>query len=265
MGKDIVKYRYIILIFFAILLAVSVAFLPKMISKVNYDLTSYLPAGYDTYDGYQFLSEQFNIHGDVEIGVEATYDEAKKVVNQITAIDGVTSATWADMLTYMIDFGIYAEDDANFIALRKVLTDSPTMTNDGQKHNWAVLVTLKYPPSSTEAIEIFQKIKTALKDTVGATNYSMSGMTEQANALFETVFDEIGIYCIIAGIVVLFLLAITTSSLMEPIILLLTMVISILINLGTNVLFPSTSIITFACTAILQIGLSMDYALFLLH
>ncbi|MEG2688754.1 MAG: hypothetical protein RSA24_06260, partial [Clostridia bacterium] len=145
MGKDIVKYRYIILIFFAILLAVSVAFLPKMISKVNYDLTSYLPAGYDTYDGYQFLSEQFNIHGDVEIGVEATYDEAKKVVNQITAIDGVTSATWADMLTYMIDFGIYAEDDANFIALRKVLTDSPTMTNDGQKHNWAVLVTLKYP------------------------------------------------------------------------------------------------------------------------
>lgn len=267
-GKKIVKLRYIILALFIAALVAAGMMLPDMIGKVNYDLTSYLPEGYDTYDGYQFISENFEIHGDVEIGVEAKYADVKRAADAISKIDGVTGVTWADMLSYLIDFGVYDKNDpeslAKFEKLYSVLTDAP-VTDDGQAHNWAVLVTLKYPPSSTEAIKIFQQIKTTLGDTVGAGNFAMSGMTEQANALFETVFDELWLYCLIAGIVVLIILAFTTNSLMEPIILLLTLGISIIVNLGTNAWFPSTSIITFACTAILQLGLSMDYAIFMLH
>lgn len=255
------------------LIVVSVIFLPKMISKVNYDLTSYLPEGYETRDGYEFLSETFNIHGDVEIGVETSREKMSKAAERIFALDGVTNTVWAEYLEMLVQFGVYSPDSEEFGALYDVLTDAPVPTIDGEgnfvydqgTYNWALLITLKYPPSSQEAIKIYGQIVDILNEEVGENNFAASGMTEQANALYETVFDEIWLYCLIAGIVVLIILLVTTNSLIEPIILLLTMVISIIINMGTNVIFPSTSIITFACGAILQLGLSMDYAIFLLH
>lgn len=273
MGKGIVKARYIILAVFVALIVVSVIFLPKMISKVNYDLTSYLPEGYETRDGYEFLSETFNIHGDVEIGVETSREKMSKAAERIFALDGVTNTVWAEYLEMLVQFGVYSPDSEEFGALYDVLTDAPVPTIDSEgnfvydqgTYNWALLITLKYPPSSQEAIKIYGQIVDILNEEVGENNFAASGMTEQANALYETVFDEIWLYCLIAGIVVLIILLVTTNSLIEPIILLLTMVISIIINMGTNVIFPSTSIITFACGAILQLGLSMDYAIFLLH
>lgn len=273
MGKGIVKARYIILAVFVALIVVSVIFLPKMISKVNYDLTSYLPEGYETRDGYEFLSETFNIHGDVEIGVETSREKMSKAAERIFALDGVTNTVWAEYLEMLVQFGVYSPDSEEFGALYDVLTDAPVPTIDSEgnfvydqgTYNWALLITLKYPPSSQEAIKIYGQIVDILNEEVGENNFAASGMTEQANALYETVFDEIWLYCLIAGIVVLIILLVTTNSLIEPIVLLLTMVISIIINMGTNVIFPSTSIITFACGAILQLGLSMDYAIFLLH
>lgn len=287
MGKGIVKLRYVILAIFIALIVVSVILLPDMISKVNYDLTSYLPEGYETHDGYEFLSENFHIHGDVEIGVKTTRDKIRSVAEKVVALDGVTNAVWAEYLEMLVQFGVYDIDDEDFLSIYKVLvadedgnapaislvTDgkgNTTVTDDGAAYNWALLITMEYPPSSQEAIKIFGQITDILDAEVGSDEngtplYSMSGMTEQANALYETVFDEIWLYCVIAGIVVLILLLVTTNSLIEPIVLLLTMVISIIINMGTNALFPSTSIITFACGAILQLGLSMDYAIFLLH
>lgn len=274
MGKKIVKYRYIILIAFVVILGVSAAFLPTMIEKVNYDLTSYLPDDYETSKGYEFLSDNFNIHGDVEIGLTATRPQIEKAAEDILAIEGVTNTVWAKYFEMLLEFGVYDASDADFAHLYSILTNAPLPTQDGDgklvfdettSYNWALLVTLRYPPSSQEAIKVFGQITDILNDTVGEGNFATAGMTEQANALFETVFDELWIYLIVAGIVVVIILALTTNSLMEPIILLLTLGISIVINLGTNAIFPSTSMITFAVTAILQLGLSMDYAIFLLH
>lgn len=277
MGKGIVKYRYVILAVFIALIAVSAAFLPTMINKVNYDLTSYLPDDYETSKGYAFLSETFNIHGDVEIGVTATHEEIAQAADEILKLEGVTNAVWAQYMEMLLDFGIYSANDAEFTEMYNIFTDAlakgaATVTEDGAieyadgaECNWALLITMKYPPSSQEAIKVFGEIETILKNVAGEGNYAMSGMTEQANALYETVFDELWIYMLAAGIVVLIILALTTNSLMEPLILILTLAVSIIINLGTNAIFPSTSMITFAVTAILQLGLSMDYAIFLLH
>ena len=277
MGKGIVKYRYVILAVFIALIAVSAAFLPTMINRVNYDLTSYLPDDYETSKGYAFLSETFNIHGDVEIGVTATHEEIEQAANEILELEGVTNAVWAQYMEMLLDFGIYSPDDEEFTEMYNIFTDAlakgaATVSadgtleyKDGAECNWALLVTMKYPPSSQEAIKVFGEIETILKNVAGEGSYAMSGMTEQANALYETVFDELWIYLVAAGIVVLLILAFTTNSLMEPLILVLTLAVSIVINLGTNAIFPSTSMITFAVTAILQLGLSMDYAIFLLH
>ena len=280
MGKFIVKYRYIFLAVFVGLLILCGAFIPTMISRVNYDLTSYLPEGYDTNDGYDFLSETFNIHGDVEAGVLGTREQIAEAATQIAEVEGVTGAIWANMVEMLLEFGVYEPDEngefsEDFKTIYGVLTDAPVpkmVDNEivyeeaeGTAYNWAILVTLKYPPSTPQAIEAYGKIVEILKNVVGENSYSTSGMTEQANALYETVFDEIWIYLIAAGIVVIAILLITTNSIMEPLILILTLVISIVINLGSNAIFSSTSIITFAIGAILQLGLSMDYAIFLMH
>lgn len=281
MGKFIVKYRYIFLAVFVGLLILCGAFIPTMINRVNYDLTSYLPSGYDTNDGYDFLSQNFNIHGDVEAGVLGTREQIAEAATQIADVEGVTGAIWANMVEMLLEFGVYQPDpetgefDEDFKTIYGVLTDAPVpkMINgeivydeaEGTAYNWAILVTLEYPPSTPQAIEAYGKIVEILKNVVGENNYSTSGMTEQANALYETVFDEIWIYLIVAGIVVIAILLVTTNSLMEPLILILTLVISIVINLGSNAIFSSTSIITFAIGAILQLGLSMDYAIFLMH
>ena len=285
MGKGIVKYRYVILAVFIALIVVSVIFLPTMIERVNYDLTSYLPDDYETSKGYAFLSETFNIHGDVEIGVTATRGEISKAAEEILKLDGVTNAIWAQYMETLLELGVYSADDGEFLDMYNIFTDALDkgavqkdadgnavldengnfVYVDGKECNWALLVTLRYPPSSQEAIRVFGEIENVLNDIAGEGSYAMSGMTEQANALYETVFDELWIYLVAAGIVVLVILAFTTNSLMEPIILILTLGVSIIINLGTNTIFPSTSMITFAVTAILQLGLSMDYAIFLLH
>ena len=280
LGKFIVKYRYIFLAVFVGLLILCGAFIPTMINRVNYDLTSYLPSGYDTNDGYQFLSDTFSIHGDVEAGVYGTRADIAEIAAGIEKVDGVTGVIWADMVEMLLEYGVYEPDESgefndDFKLIYSVLTDAsaPTMKDgvldygdaDTTPHNWAVLVTLSYPPSTPEAIEAFGKIEEVLGGVVGEGNFSMSGMTEQANALYETVFDEMWIYLLAAGIVVVVILLVTTNSLMEPLILILTLVVSIVINLGSNALFPSTSIITFAIGAILQLGLSMVYAIFLLH
>ena len=269
MGKFIVKYRYIFLAVFVGLLILCGAFIPTMINRVNYDLTSYLPSGYDTNDGYDFLSQNFNIHGDVEAGVLGTREQIAEAATQIADVEGVTGAIWANMVEMLLEFGVYQPDpetgefDEDFKTIYGVLTDAPVpkMINgeivydeaEGTAYNWAILVTLEYPPSTPQAIEAYGKIVEILKNVVGENNYSTSGMTEQANALYETVFDEIWIYLIVAGIVVIAILLVTTNSLMEPLILILTLVISIVINLGSN------------AGAILQLGLSMDYAIFLMH
>lgn len=266
MGKKIVRLRWFFLTLFTVLLVVSGILLPKMISKVNYDLTSYLPKGYSTLDGYNFL-KNFNIHGDIEIGVEGTEASVERTVSKIKTIKGVTSVSWSGDLSYLPKLGIYDLTDPNqlskYNSIRSILTDAP-ISPDTSPHNYVLLVTLNSAPSNPESIKIFQQVRKILKSEFD-TKFALFGMTEQASALFDSVFNEIIRYMLIGGIVVLIILLATTNSLIEPLILLLTLAISIFINLATNAVFKSTSIITFSCTAILQLGLSMDYAIFLLH
>ena len=232
---------------------------PSMMEKVNYDFTSYLPKGYMTSDGYDFLSQNFNIHGDVEIGIFNPSPDAKtqieQTVTEISSLEGVSMAVWAGSLDYFLDFGVYKETDQEFKDLLSILTDGK---------NWAILVTLEYPPSSREAMVIYDEITAILNQNHGD-NFYCSGMTMMAGELYSGTVDELWLYMLIAVILVVIILAFTTNSIMEPVILLMSIGISVLINLGTNAIFPSTSIVTFACSAILQLGLSMDYAIFLLH
>ena len=149
MGKFVVKYRWFFVGLFAIFLVASTVLLPKMIRKVNYDLTSYLPAGYSTLEGYKFL-KHFNIHGDIEVGVNTDEKTVRKIADELKKINGVTTLIWADQIDYLHKLGIYdlnnqAERD-KFLKLRKIMTDAPLEASSG-KYNYVLLMGFSSPPS----------------------------------------------------------------------------------------------------------------------
>lgn len=83
--------------------------------------------------------------------------------------------------------------------------------------------------------------------------------------IFDSTINEIWKYLLVAILVMFIILLLTTTSLVEPFIFMLTLGVSIVINMGTNIILPSVSVVTFAASSILQLGLSMDYAIFMMH
>ena len=256
-GEQVVKYRYIILIVFVVLFVLACVLLPKMIKSVNYDISSYLPADYSTTQGYNFLSKNFGIYGDVEIGIRTSeIEKLRNSVAEMRKVTGVSMLIWEEDVDSIVDFGLMEETDEQYQKMHSLFTDGT---------NHLILVTLDHGPSSKEALASYNGIADILNRDFGKGNYFSSGMTGQAADLFENTINEFWKYALIAVAFVIVILILTTNSVTEPFVLLLTILISILLNLGSNALFKSTSIVTFACSAILQLGLTMDYAIFLLH
>lgn len=255
----IVKYNKVILAVFIALVLLFGGLIYLVYKNVNYDITTYLPKDYNTAQGYEILNKYFNLNGDVEIGLVATEDTAKEVAEKIKSNDGVSFALWYDDLSKMENLGL--ADTPDYQKIVKVFKTH----YDGDKYNYAFLVALKDKPSTPEALETLKEIKSILSQTVGTENYHIAGMTQLSDDLYQTTLYELLVYLACAGAVVIIILLLTTSSLTEPIVLAITMVVSIILNLGSNIIFPSTSILTFACSAVLQLSLSMDYAIFLSH
>ena len=93
----------------------------------------------------------------------------------------------------------------------------------------------------------------------------VAGSAAQQLDVQQSVGREIPLVMVIAVAVVLAVLLLTSHAWLEPPVLLAVFALSILVNMGTNFLFPSVSFITFAVCAILQLALSIDYAIMLLH
>ena len=254
LSEQIVKYRYFILIVFVVLIVLAGVFLPNMIKKVNYDISSYLPEDYKTTQGFKFLSDNFNIYGDIELGIHSTDEtKVKNAVDRIkNDVEGVTMCAWQG------DF-----DGLDGVVPPEKVDELKAIFKDGD--DYLVLISLKYGSSSKEAVDRYADIVAIVDQEVGENSYVATGMTSQGADLFTNTLGEFWKYALIAVAFVIVILVLTTNSVSEPLVLILTILLSILINLGTNAIFKSTSIVTFAITAVLQLGLTMDYAIFLLH
>ena len=254
LSEQIVKYRYFILIVFVVLVILAGVFLPTMLKKVNYDISSYLPEDYKTTQGFRFLSENFNIYGDIELGIHSPDEnKVKTAVDKIKSdVEGVTMCAWQG------DF-----DGLEGVVPPEKIDDLKAIFKDGD--DYLVLISLKYGSSSKEAVNRYAQITSIIDQEVGENSYVATGMTSQGADLFTNTLGEFWKYALIAIAFVIVILVLTTNSVSEPIVLIMTILLSILINLGTNAIFSSTSIVTFAITAVLQLGLTMDYAIFMLH
>lgn len=124
-----------------------------------------------------------------------------------------------------------------------------------------VLIILTDIDSGNDAYSLLDDIKAEF----GYTEYASSGTTETAKRLLSDTMEDLPWFIVCGVLSVLIILLLTSSSFVEPFILLTTLGVGIVISMGMNYLFPSISIISFAISAVLQLAITMDYAIFFMH
>lgn len=135
--------------------------------------------------------------------------------------------------------------------------------NGDNTYSYIMLALLDYGPSTDEAFGVLDQFR-EIVDATGR-EYAINGMTANAQIIMDRTFSELPIYLAIGFTAVFILLLLGGKSYIEPFILMMTLGIAIIVNMGSNLIFPSISTVTFAVSAILQLGVSMDYAIFFMH
>lgn len=260
-ARLIVKYRQIILLVFILITFLSIIAINYV--KINSDVIAYIPENTKTSDGYAFLKDNFNMDGDAEIAIQdISFENAKVYADWFKTLNGVNLVVWADTMN---------EATNGVFKLPAYLTKEVQQKMDSlfhpEENTYVYMLQLNVVPSSDEAFALMDTIDKRLNlDNVV---YAKGGSTHVTKTILESTMGDIWLYSIIAVLVILIILLISTSSYYEPIILFLTLGVSVLVNLGTNYFLNNigegVSIITFSASSVLQLGLSMDYAIFLIH
>lgn len=283
-AKFIVKYRLIIL---GVMLLLTIASLFALAYvNVNSDILSYLPDEVDMTVGMNFMKENFDMQGDAIIGVQgATYDDMLELVKLIEDKGGTKQGgiIWYGLLKDMQDIDWSALESPFMQAVVDAMLDKYGLTLDSLKdmtqqlstnpdivnmfhpdeNTYLLMLQLNVPSSSNEAMNLLSDIEDFLGNK--GFEYAMGGSTQITREIFDSTIGEIGKYAVVAILVMFIILLLTSNSLIDPIVFMVTLGVSIVVNMGTNLILPSVSVVTYAASSILQLALSMDYAIFLMH
>ena len=246
MSKFIAYHPKTILIIATLLLIPSL--LGYVGTKINYDILSYLPEDLDSVKGEVILDEVFGNSANAFIVVEDM--EAKDVAQikqKIADVDGVKSVTWTDTIA---DISIPQS------MLPDVLTDI-FYSSDGTAT--MLMVQFENESASAETMSAIKQIKSIMNKQC-----FMSGMSAIMADTKDLVDKEAPIYIVIAVALALVALSFTMSSYVLPFVLLLALGYAVIYNMGTNIFLGSISYITQSIAAILQLGVTMDYSVFLM-
>ena len=245
LAQAICKHRKIILII-ALLLLIP-ALIGMKATRINYDILVYLPEDIETIKGEKILSEDFDMGGfSVVILENMKTKEILKLEEKIKQIDNVEKVvSIADVI-------------GTEFPKEMLPTKVQDMLYDGNKT--IMLVTFKEQISSDETMASVQTLKQITDERC-----KISGMTATVLDTRELSDSEIVIYVVIAVILCLIILQLALDSYFAPILLLLNIGIAILYNMGTNIFLGQISYITKAISAVLQLGVTMDFAIFLYH
>ena len=245
-GKIIVKHRKLILIIAIILLIPSI--LGYKATRVNYDILTYLPNTIKTVQGEDILSEDFNMgaYSIVVIDNMSTKDMLKledKIKDEIDNVE--LCASVADVVGEQIPIEMIPDNLRD-----KVYKDGSTL----------MIVTFKDAISSDETLASIEKLRDITDERC-----KISGMSATLLDTKNLSESEVAIYVIIAVVICLIILQLALDSFVAPILLLLNIGFAIIYNMGTNIILGEISYITKAISAVLQLGVTMDFAIFLYH
>ena len=245
LGMAICKYRRIILII-AILLLIPSA-IGMFATKVNYDILVYLPKDIETIEGENILSEEFGMGGFSMIVLENMKSkDIVKLENEIRKLDNVNKVvSIADALGTTIPESILPKE----IKDKAYREDSTVM-----------MVTFKDQISSDTSMKTVEKLREITDERC-----KISGMTAVVLDTRDLSDSEIAIYVVISVILCIIILQIALDSYAAPFFLLLNIGFAVLYNMGTNIFLGEVSYITKAISAVLQLGVTTDFAIFLYH
>lgn len=244
-GKKIVKFRVPILILSIILLIPAVW--GYVNTRINYDVLTYLPEDIETMQGREIMTNDFGIGAFSMLMVDGMEDkEIVKLKEKVEKVDGVENVLWYDSL---------ADISVPQSVLPSKLYDEYN-TEDGTM----MAVFFKDGTSSDETMKAITEIR-----KITGEQCFLSGMSAIVEDTKELAEKETPLYVLIAVALSALVLAITMESIFVPVLFLLSIGIAIVYNLGTNVFFGEISYITKALAAVLQLGVTMDYSIFLMH
>lgn len=245
LGKAICKHKRLILIVALLLLIPSI--IGMKATRINYDILVYLPEDVETIKGEEILSEDFDMGAfSVVLLEDMNTKDIKKLEDKFKGIDNVEKVvSIADVMGTTIPEEMIPED-----VKEKIYKDNETI----------MLVTFKEQISSDETMQTVQTLRDITDE-----HCKISGMTATVLDTRELSDSEIVIYVVIAVILCLIILELALDSYVAPILLLLNIGIAILYNMGSNVFLGQISYITKAISAVLQLGVTMDFAIFLYH
>ena len=244
-GKWIARHRVLMLIVGFLLIIPSVIGMAK--TRVNYDLLSYLPEHLETVKGQDILVDEYGMGAFSMVVVEnMDLKDVQKLEEKFENVSHVKDVLWYDdvadisLPVEMIPSNLREAFFKGDATMMLVLFDNTTSSDD-----------------SMDAVGEMRKIANE--------QCFISGMTGVVADIKNLALKELPIYVVIAALLSLIVLELTSGSFVVPILFLLSIGLAILYNLGSNVFLGETSYITKALTAVLQLGVTMDYSIFLLN
>ena len=244
-GKWLTRHKAVVLIIaFLLLIPATIGYVS---TRINYDLLSYLPNSLETVSGQDTMVDEFGMGAFSMIVVEDM--EKKDIValkEKLKKVNHVEDVIWYD--------------DAMDITVPTEML--PDKLREGLFNGNATMMIALFD-NTTSADSTMDAI-TEMRGIVKKQAF-ISGMSGVVTEIKNLAMAEMPIYVVVAAVLSLLILLLTMDSLVTPVIFLLGIGMAIVYNMGTNMVFGEISYITQALTAILQLGVTMDYSIFLLE
>ena len=244
-GKAIAKGRYLIFILaLALLIPSAIGYLN---TRVNYDILSYLPDSLETVSGQDIMVDEFGMGAFSMVIVEGMDNkDAAALEADLETINHVKEVLWYDD---MLDLSV-------------PVSMIPDSIRDAFFQGDATMMIALFD-NTTSADETMEAI-TDMRKMVGKDCF-ISGMSGVVTDIKNLALQEMPVYVVIAAVLSLLVLLLTTDSFVLPFIFLSSIGFAVVYNMGTNIFLGQISYITQALVAVLQLGVTMDYSIFLLH
>ena len=244
-GKWLTRHKAVVLIIaFLLLIPATIGYVS---TRINYDLLSYLPNSLETVSGQDTMVDEFGMGAFSMIVVEDM--EKKDIValkEKLKKVNHVEDVIWYD--------------DAMDITVPTEML--PDKLREGLFNGNATMMIALFD-NTTSADSTMDAI-TEMRGIVKKQAF-ISGMSGVVTDIKNLAMAEMPIYVVVAAVLSLLILLLTMDSLVTPFIFLMGIGMAIVYNMGTNMVFGEISYITQALTAILQLGVTMDYSIFLLE
>ena len=237
-----IKHPKTISIIYAVLIVISIISYPKI--EVNYNINDYLPKNSDSTVSLDKMKEEYDeLIPNLRVMLEdVTINETLDMIKKIEDVPGVQNVVWLD--------------DFESVMKPMAFMDADNLENYYKNNNALMNITVQ-EDSIISATEEIRKI-------IGDDNKMTGSAVNTAIATTNSV-SEIRVVTIVGVLFTILILILTTESWIEPVIILIGLLVSIVINAGTNLIFGEISFVTNAAGNILLLAVSLDYTVFVLH